>query len=159
MRRGAELLGLVAITAVATGCGGGSKTAGPKCPVRTGPGAYLTSIAPAAGPPGTRVTVSGRLPVVDESGRDIGQTATKVDAYWNLDPGKWWTALTRSPLAAVSGSRVRHLGHQDVAKLCGYRVRIEIPPVRRGIYPIEVLYGDSKGRAGFGPVHFQVVGG
>jgi hypothetical protein len=105
------------------------------------------------------VTVSGRLPVADESGRRIGQTATRVDAYWNLDAAKWWTALTRSPVAAVAGSRVRHLGQEDVAKLCGYRVRIEIPAVRRGVYPIEVLYGGSKGHAGFAPVHFRMVGG
>lgn len=158
MRRTA---GLLAVVALASGCGGARRTTHPACLVRTGPGAYDTAIAPVAGLPGTRVTVSGHLPVVDESGRDIGQTATVVDAYWNLDFPKWWSVLGRTPqpLPAVAGSPVRHLGKQDVARRCTYRVSVEIPSVRPGIYPIEVLYGDSNSHATFAPIHFQVVGG
>jgi hypothetical protein len=158
VRRSAWLVALVALVA---GCGGAAKTTHPSCRVRSGPGAYLTAITPAAGPPGTKVTVSGHLPVVDESGRDVGQTATAVDVYWNLDFAKWWSVLGRSPqpLASVAGTPVRHLGMQDVAQLCTYRVRVRIPPAHPGIYPIEVLSGDAKSHASFAPIHFQVVGG
>jgi hypothetical protein len=159
VRRCATLL-TVAAAVAAAGCGG-TKTVRPSCPVRTDPGAYLTSITPADGPPGTRVTVSGHLPVTDTSGRDVGQTATAVDVYWNLDFAKWWSVLGRSPqpLASVAGAPVRHLGRQDVARRCTYRVRVEIPSVHPGIYPIEALFGTVKSRASFVPIRFQVVGG
>jgi len=133
--------------------------AGPVCPALSGKGAYATTVRPTAGRPGSTVTVSGTLGVVDESGTYGGQTATHVDAYWNLDSARWWSALTRSPSRAVAGSPVRHLGRQAVARRCRYRLRLRIPLARPGRYPIEVLYGDSKGQASFAPVEFRVTRG
>jgi hypothetical protein len=135
----------------------------PDCPALTGTGVYDTTLSPSSGPPGTTVTVSGALPVVSENGVDVGQTSTKVDVYWNLDFDKWWSVLEGSPLASVAGSPVTFLGTQDVAKLCIYQVRVEIPSVPPGTYPIEVLYegpdlGGPSG-ASFAPVDFQVTAG
>lgn len=133
-----------------------STAAAPACPARSGNGAYATTISPTSGPPGSTVTVSGPLPVIAEDGTYAGQIATRVDAYWNLDFRKWWTASTSSPLPSVPGSPVRHLGTQHVATLCGYRLRVTIPSYARGRYPIEVLYGDRHGSASFAPVDFEV---
>jgi hypothetical protein len=102
------------------------------------------------------VTVSGRLGLIGENGTYYGQTATNVEAYWNLDFRKWWSALEASPLSSVRGSPVKLLGRQDVAKRCGYRVRITIPRVRPGRYPIEVLSGKGKSRGSFAPADFRV---
>jgi hypothetical protein len=131
----------------------------PVCPALSGKDAYRTTVSPSAGPPGSTVTVSGPLGVVDESGTYGGQTATHVDAYWNLDFARWWSALTGSPSRSVEGPPVRHLARQEVAKRCGYRLRLRIPLVAPGTYPIEVLYGDSKGRASLAPVEFRVTQG
>jgi hypothetical protein len=128
----------------------------PVCPTRAGNGAYRTTLDPSAGPPGSTVTVSGALGVMNEDGTYGGQTARDVDAYWNLDFRKWWTGLERSPLAAVAGSPVRHLGSQDVAKRCRYRFQVSVPSLPPGRYPIEVLYGNGKNRASFAPVDFRV---
>jgi hypothetical protein len=157
MKRGVWMPALAA--AFVAGCGTSRQAAHPSCPVRTGHGAYDTSLSPSTGPPGTTVTVSGPLPVVNEAGRDVGQTATTIDAYWNLDFAKWWSALGPSPLGSVAASPVQHLGKQDVTQLCRYRVRVEIPSVRPGTYPIEVLYGHSKNRASFAPADFRVTSG
>jgi hypothetical protein len=128
------------------------------CPARSGRGAYETTLSRSSGPQGSAVTVSGALPVTAEDGGHGGQTAARVDAYWNLDFARWWSALEHSPLASVAGSPVRHLGEQHVANLCRYAFRITIPSVSRGRYPIEVLVGSGKSRASFGPVSFRVTG-
>lgn len=129
------------------------------CRALSGSGAYDTTVSSSTGRPGSTVTVSGPLGVIDEDGTYGGQTATRVDAYWNLDFAKWWSVLTASPSPSVLGSPIRHLGRQDVANRCGYRLRLRVPSARPGRYPIEVLYGDSKGRASFAPVEFRVTSG
>ena len=131
----------------------------PAFPTRTGAGAYDTTLSPSAGPPGSTVTLSGHLPVIEEDGSYAGQTAARVDAYWNLDFKKWWTALTSAPLPSVPNSPVRHLGSQDVSHLCTYRVRVTIPSVAPGRYPVDVLFGTGKSRAGFAPESFRVRAG
>jgi hypothetical protein len=145
--------------------GGSTKASAPprKCPARTGTGAYDTALRPSSGAPGSTVTVSGPLPVMREDGTYGGQTATQVDVYWNLSFDHWPSFSGSSPVAAVAGSRVRHLGTQDVATLCRYQVQVEIPAVSPGIFPIEVLYQgpDSGGPsvASFAPTNFQVTSG
>jgi hypothetical protein len=127
-----------------------------KCPLPKGTGYYDSTARPASGPAGTRVTLSGRLPVVSESGQDVGQTATEVVAYWNLDFDHWPSVFGPSHAAAVAGSPVKFLGAQDIADQCSYHVRVRIPSVPAGTYPLEVLYGDAKGGASFSPVGFRV---
>src|SRR5205807_1836487 len=106
---------------------------------------YDPTLSSSSGASGSTVTVSGPLPVVDESGTDIGQTATEVVVYWNLDFNSWDSAL-RSPLspsAAETGAPVQLLGTQSVANLCSYDVQVKVPPVAPGTYPIVVLYEGS----------------
>jgi hypothetical protein len=147
-----------------------STTAVTNCTARYGDGVYNTGLSPASGPPGSTVTVSGPLPVTSEDGSNVGQTATEVDVYWNLNFDKWWSVLGNapSPLASVAGSPVKLLGTQDVAKLCTYQVQVKIPSVQPGTYPIEVLYqapgheapsGGGTTFASFAPANFQVTGG
>jgi hypothetical protein len=153
----------VALTSPAT-------TAATSCPARTGAGAYDTTLNPTSGPPGSTVTVSGPLPVISEDGTNVGQTATEVDLYWNLNFDKWWSVLgnSPSPLPSVAGSPVKLLGTQDVSKLCTYQVQVKIPPVAPGTYPIEVLNqgpgheapsGGGTTFASFAPTEFHVTGG
>jgi hypothetical protein len=134
-------------------------SAPPVCPARIGEGAYDTQLSRSAGPPGSTVTVSGALGVLNEDGTYGGQTAKDADAYWNLDFHKWWSALGPKPLAAVPGSAVENLGRQNVAQRCTYRIRVTIPSVRPGSYSIEVLAGKGKSQASFAPVSFRVTRG
>ena len=133
-----------------------------KCPARTGAGAYDTILRPSSGRSGSTVAVSGPLPVTRETGTSGGQTSTEVDVYWNLKFDKWWSVLgnSSSPFASVAGTPVKLLGQQAVATLCTYQVRVEIPAVPPGTYPIEVLYqGPASGGpsfASFAPTKFQV---
>jgi len=138
-------------------------SAGPaKCPARTGTGAYDTTLQPSSGRSGSTVAVSGPLPVTRENGTYGGQTATEVDVYWNLNFDKWWSVLgnSPSPVASVTGAPVKLLGKQAIATLCTYQVRVEIPTVPPGTYPIEVLYHrPARGGpsfASFAPIKFQV---
>ena len=141
-----------------------STTAVMNCTARYGAGAYNTGLSPASGPPGSTVTVSGPLAVTSEDGSNVGQTATEVDVYWNLNFDEWWSVLgnSPSPVASVAGSPVHLLGTQDVSKLCTYQVQVRIPSVAPGTYPIEVLYrGPDQGGpsfASFAPADFQVTG-
>ena len=138
---------------------GPAAAAAPTCPVPTGNENYDTRLSRTSGPAGTTVTVSGRLGLIGEDGTYYGQTATNVETYWNLDFPKWESALGPTPLASVAGSPVKLLGRQDVASLCGYRVRVTIPRVPPGRYPIEVLSGKGKSGGSFAPVTFRVTDG
>lgn len=172
----AVILALVVVAAVVVAgvevFKGGSPEAGathPKCPARTGSGAYDVTVRPASGAAGSMVTVSGSLPVMREDGTYGGQSATQVEAYWNLNFRRWWSVLgnSPSPSRSVARSAVVLLGRQDVAKLCRYEVQVRIPRVARGKYPIEVLYeapgheapsGGGKSFASFSPTDFRVAG-
>jgi hypothetical protein len=146
-----------------------STTSVTNCPARYGAGVYNTGLSPTSGPPGSTVTVTGPLPVTSEDGSNVGQTATEVDVYWNLNFDNWWSVLgnSPSPSPSVTGSPVKLLGTQDVSKTCTYQVQIKIPSVPQGTYPIEVLYqapgheppsGDGTTFASFAPTDFQVTG-
>jgi hypothetical protein len=135
------------------------RAAGPVCPARSGRHAYATTLSRSSGPPRSVVTVSGHLPVLGEDGSYGGQTARGVHAYWNLDFRKWWSALESAPLPARAGSPVKLLGRQNVARRCTYRLRVAVPSVRPGRYPILVLSGTGKSQSSFAPVTFRVTAG
>jgi hypothetical protein len=141
-------------------------TAYPHCPAKTGEGVFDPTLSSSSGSAGSTVTVSGPLPVLDESGAYVGQTATEVIAYWNLDLDKWWTALKSplSPTSAVAGSPVELLGTQNVAGVCNYSFQVKIPAgVAPGTYPIQLLTesSDSTGvsTAPMPPADIKVTGG
>lgn len=141
------------------------KSTATDCPAHWGAGAYDATLSSSSGPPGSTVTVSGPLPVTDESGAYVGSITTEVIAYWNLDLDNWGTAFTSplSPTAAVAGSAVQLLGTQDVAGVCNYAFQIKIPSsVAPGTYPIQPI-GEASGAWGvltypLGPVNYQVTG-
>jgi hypothetical protein len=137
----------------------------PQCAANAKLTSFIPSLSSSSGSPGSTITVSGPLPVLDESGTLVGQTASEVIAYWNLDLNHWETALTAplSPTAAVAGSAVQLLGTQDVASVCNYSFQIRIPSsVPSGTYPIQLLTeaSDETGvtTGPMPPVNVQVTG-
>src|SRR4029077_17791279 len=95
-----------------------------------------------SGAPGSTITVSGPLPVLDEAGTPVGQTANEVIAYWNLDLDNWETALTSplSPSTAVAGAPVQLLGTQAVTSVCSCSFQIKPPSSPSpGASPIQLL--------------------
>jgi hypothetical protein len=112
--------------------------------------ANITDFTPTLSAPsssaGSTITVSGPLPVLDEAGTPVGQTANEVIAYWNLDLNNWESALTSpvTPSAAVAGSDVQLLGTANVAAVCNYSFQVQIPEsTAPGTYPIQLLIESS----------------
>ena len=126
---------------------------------------FTPTLSASSGSPGSTITVSGPLPVLDEAGTPVGQTADEVIAYWNLDLDNWESALTSpvSPSAAVAGSDVQLLGTANVAAVCNYNFQIVIPSSAvPGTYPIQLLI-ESSDETGvttgpMPPVNVQVTG-
>jgi hypothetical protein len=116
-----------------------------KCQEPTGTGYYDTSLRPSSGPAGTNVVLSGRVPA-----------SSTVAAYWNLDFDHWPSLASAAPRTAAWGSPVALLGIRGVRGRCRYRLRLAIPSVRAGSYPLEVLYGDARSGASLAPVLFRV---
>jgi len=54
---------------------------------------------------------------------------------------------------------VKLLGRQNVARRCRYRLRVTVPSVPQGRYPIVVLSGTGKSQSSFAPVSFRVTAG
>jgi hypothetical protein len=138
----------------------------PQCAANANLTSFTPTLSASSGSPGTTITVSGPLPVLDQSGALVGQTSNEVIAYWNLDLDHWETALTSplSPSAAVAGSAVQLLGTQDVVGVCNYSFRIKIPTgVAPGTYPIQLLTESSDvtgvTTAPMPPTNIQVTGG
>lgn len=142
-----------------------AQTQHPQCAADANLTSFTPTLSSASGSPGSTITVSGPLPVQDEAGTLVGQTANEVIAYWNLDLNHWGTALTSplSPTAAVAGYPVQLLGTQDVASVCSYSFQIKIPSsVPPGSYPIQLL-SESSDQTGvttgpFPPVNVRVTG-
>lgn len=140
-----------------------TQTQHPQCTANAKLTSFTPSLSSSSGSPGSTITVSGPLPVLDESGTLIGQTSNEIIAYWNLDLNHWETALTAplSPAPAVAASAVQLLGTQDVASVCNYSFQIKIPSsVPSGTYPIQLLTeaSDETGvaTAPMPPVNYQV---
>lgn len=135
---------------------GSTTTPPPVCVPPNGGGAYDARLSPSSGPPRSTVTVSGPLGVLTEDGTYGGQMARGVHAYWNLNFHRWWSALESTPLAARAGSPVKLLARENVARRCTYRLRVRVPSVQPGRYPIVVLSGTGKSQSSFPPVTFRV---
>jgi hypothetical protein len=140
-------------------------TASPQCSANANLSSYAPTLSSASGVAGSTITVSGPLPVQDEAGTQVGQTADEIIAYWNLDLNNWESALTAplTPTAAVAGSHVQLLGTQDVASVCNYNFEITIPSgVTPGTYPVQLLLesSDESGvtTAPMPPVNVRVTG-
>ena len=131
---------------------------------------YEVALSPAAGPAGSTVAVSARIPFLGPGGAYEPNTTT-VEVWWNLDFSAWWSAFSPSPTPAVPGSPVVFLGKEDVTRLCSLQVHVQVPSVPPGTYPIVVLYGSAvgttasdaparfAGATSYGPVSFDVTSG
>jgi hypothetical protein len=120
---------------------------------------YIPVLSASSGPAGSIVTISGPLPVLDEAGTYVGPGDPDIVVYWNLDVNHW-TSTTPS----VSGSPVQQLGTQQVTGgACNFQIKVTIPSVAPGTYPIQLL-GEWSGATGtttgpFPPANFQVTVG
>jgi hypothetical protein len=110
----------------------------PECPARE---SYEPTIAPAAGPPGTVVQVSGPIATGGSEGGGWGAPLTRLEAWWNLDPDEWFGALTGNPVGARPGP-VEILGRWFADGGCVYAIRLRVPEVPAGTYPV-VLVGSG----------------
>ena len=80
-------------------------SAGTDCPIPTARDLALTLKASAnAAAIGERLTASAAIGVVAEDGAPIGPQTKRIDIWWDLDPHRWWTALTGKPVSASGGT-------------------------------------------------------
>ena len=122
--------------------------------------AYRPSAAPSFGEPGSTVTVSGPLPQRGKDGLP-GDPITRVTAWWNLDPERWWTAVERPPAPRPADPGiVRLLEEADVSGECDFELRFTVPDVEPGTYQVVVIYESSApsgpGHAAFEPMSIEV---
>lgn len=83
---------------------------------------------------------------------------TKLEAFWNLDPTRWFTALTAHPTAAHNGP-VLNVARVVVPRPnpCSFRLVFRVPRVEAGAYPVVVFYFTAPLTASsFAPAPFTV---
>jgi hypothetical protein len=126
------------------------------CPRRT---SYTPAVSPAHGPAGTRVTVTGTLPLYGEDGTLSTSSTARLVGWWNVGIAHW-TGLARTPptiLPARPGPAFRII---DVAvpapNPCTYRIVIRVPRVAAGGYPIDILDVGGDGVATLPTATFTV---
>jgi hypothetical protein len=124
------------------------------------PASYLPTISPARGAPGSTLTIRGPLPRYDEAGHlALRHPVTRLEAWWNLAPGHWWSVLGTSPHPAPARpGAVSRLLRAAVSRPvpCTYRLRVTIPAARPGRYAVSVLSFGGGGAASLRPVTFTV---
>jgi len=147
----------------AAGCGGGSHRAfsfgghAANCPR---PGSYVPALSRTRGVAGSRVVITGTIPLYNEAGKlDLSHPTRRMDVWWNLDARHWWSALTASPESAAGGAATRVLrATVPDPSPCTYRLTVEIPQAAPGRYPITVLYSGQGSSAILRPVVFTLTG-
>ena len=125
------------------------------------PHSYVPRLSAASGKPGARVTLSGTLPLYDETGKlDLNDPSTRFQVWWNLDFAKWWSAFGTHPhpKPARPGSVTRLLTAAiPVPNPCTYRLSVTIPRAGPGAYGLTVIYMGG-GAASLNPVAFRITG-
>jgi hypothetical protein len=105
---------------------------------------YAPSLAPRSGPAGSRATASGELPGGEgQEGGFPGDPTTYVEAWWNLDPAEWASALPggEEPVAGGPGPVMRLGRVNDAATSCTYEIPFTVPDVPVGEYPLVIISG------------------
>ncbi|MGH2678658.1 MAG: hypothetical protein ACRDHB_09915, partial [Actinomycetota bacterium] len=122
---------------------------------------YRPEVSPASGSSGSRATVRGELPhgVGGEGGHPADPTTT-VEAWWNLDPERWSSALPggQEPVPAGPGPVLRLGAVDDAATRCGYDIHFTVPDAPPGLHPVVVIAGGEESWAPFEPVSFEKTG-
>jgi hypothetical protein len=120
---------------------------------------YRPEVSPAAGSPGTRGTVLGELPhgVGAEGGHPADPTTT-VEAWWNLDPEEWSSALPggQEPVPAGPGPVLRLGAVEHAGARCEYRILFTVPEAPPGLYPVVAITGGDQSWGPFEAVSFEV---
>jgi hypothetical protein len=101
------------------------------------PAGYTPAVSPAHGSAGTRVTVTGTLPLYGEDGTLSTSSTTRLVGWWNVGIAHW-TGLVRTPptiVPARPGPAFRILAVAVPApNPCTYRIVIRVPTVAAGGY-------------------------
>jgi hypothetical protein len=122
---------------------------------------YRPEVSPASGPSGSRATVVGELPhgVGAEGGHPADPTTT-VEAWWNLDPERWSSALPggQEPVPAGAGPVLRLGAIGDAGTRCAYDIPFTVPDAPAGPHPVVVIAGGEESWGPFEMVPFEVVG-
>jgi hypothetical protein len=122
---------------------------------------YGPAVSPASAPSGARAIVRGEIPhgVGGEGGFPADPTTT-VEAWWNLDPADWSSALPggQEPVSAGPGPVLRLGGIEDAATRCGYDIPFAVPDAPPGLHPVVVIAGSEESWAPFEPASFEVTG-
>ena len=129
-----------------------------RCPAPDG--AYAPKVTPTAGPAGSEATVSGPLPLYRPSGRYVGPRGKKVELWWNLEPGRYATAVSfvgssPEPKAAKDGP-VLLVGATPLWGECTFTITFDIPDVMSEVYPLVAIGYGGRGAASLPPMHFRV---
>ena len=123
----------------------------PDCP-QVHPGGYAPTITPTAGPAGTTVDLSGRVPMFAEDGAFVKPSGT-LQLWWNaLDEGLAWTALLPGgpdPSPALPGD-VSLVAEIPIPGACTYEASFVVPDVLPGSYPLTLLSSDGESATSFG---------
>jgi hypothetical protein len=105
-----------------------------------------------SGTPGARVTLSGTLPLYDETGHLDPRHPTKgFQVWWNLDFARWWPARP-GPVMRLLGVAV------PVPNPCTYRMTVTVPHVQPGTYRVDILQIGGGGASSLEPLGFKVTG-
>jgi hypothetical protein len=129
------------------------------------PSPFTPALSDSAASAGSTVTASAPLPVLDEAGDYVGPGNPDITAYLNLDFDHWESVLRSngSPVASVAGTPVDDLGTQHVAGGCNFQMKLMIPSVPTGTYPLVFLYRYPDQNGGWSgdaiPVQFKVTAG
>ncbi len=123
----------------------------PDCPP-VSPGVYGPTMTPSAGPAGSTVTITGRVPLYGEDGAFREPTGT-LQVWWNvLDQGDAWLALLPggdSPSPALPGY-VSLVAEIPIPDACTYEVKFTVPDVGPGSYPLTLLSSDATSATSYG---------
>ena len=122
---------------------------------------YRPAVSPASGSGGTQATVRGEIPhSVGGEGGHPADPATTVEAWWNLDPESWPSALPggQEPVPAGPGPVLRLGAVEDAATRCGYDIPFTVPDAPPGLHPVVVIAGGEESWAAFETVSFEVTG-
>ncbi len=122
-------------------------------------GTYAPRVSPTRGPAGTRVTITGTLPLYGEDGRLSTSSTTRLVGWWNVGIAHW-AGLVRKPPTIVPARPGPAFRVLDVAvpapNPCTYRIVAQIPRVAAGGYPIDILTAGGNSVASLPPVRFTV---
>ena len=123
----------------------------PGCPP-VSPGVYGPTMTPSAGPAGSTVTITGRVPMYGEDGAFQEPTGT-LQVWWNvLDQGDSWLALLPggdSPSPALPGY-VSLVAEIQIPDACTYEATFTVPDVGPGSYPLTLLSSDATSATSYG---------